>query len=331
MNVVVKNIVLILVVCYLYGAVFPYSLSAQDISVSASLDTNRALIGDHLDMQLNVSKPEDTKISFPEITGELTDKIEVVNKSVVDTLRISEGYEMLQQKLVIAVFDTGFFEIPPLSFVDRSGELPDTIETLPVALEIIPLPLETDIRDIKANYNAPVTILELLPYLIALLFSVALILFIRYYYRKRYKKMPVALACQMLDPPDVVALNELEKLRSDAPWLHNRIKYYYIRLSEILRNYIERRFQIAAPEKTTEEILHTLKNLDEDSRNVQLLLQILTLADLVKFAKVVPDREENENQIGLAVEYIRKTTAGTVEKLPGNRNIKPAMLLETQT
>ncbi|MBN2481645.1 MAG: hypothetical protein JXB19_07895 [Bacteroidales bacterium] len=305
-------------------------LSAQDITVRADLDTNRALIGDQLNIQLTVEKPEGVVVSFPEIAGELAEKIEVVRKSGIDTMRMSEGFEKLQQELVIAVFDTGFFEIPPLKFVYQSGHLYDTVRTLPTGFEIIPLPLESEIRDIKANYRAPITIMELLPYIIAALVTIVAIWLVRAYYRKKYTGMSVALAGQMLGPPDAIALIELEKLRAETPWLHNKIKFYYIRLSEIIRNYIEQRYQIMAPELTTEEIIQALKNITQDSCSLQLLSQLLTLADLVKFARVLPEREENADQIELATEYIKRTSTGTGQEVGENQVMKTERLKEIQ-
>ncbi len=305
------------------GMIFPGSIWGQAITAKVDLDTNRALIGDQLKMQLIVEKPDDVTVRFPDINDELNEEIAVIRKSDIDTSRLSAGFEKLHQEMLIAVFDTGIIEIPALQFIWQSQQTQDTIRTHPLVLEIESIPLESDIRDIKANYKAPVTLFELLPYSIALVVILAAIIMVRWYYKRKYQGMSVSLASQKLDPPDVAALRELERLKKEAPWLHNKVKVYYIRLSEIIRNYIERRFHIPALEQTTEEILFDLKKLNHDSDSIPLLKAMLTLADLVKFAKVIPDKEENAKQIDVAVEYVIHTSSGSLqEEDSGIHNIK---------
>lgn len=316
------------IVCVL-SVFHPAGLSGQDTTVQAVLDTNRALIGDQLKMRLIVEKPVNVMVSFPEIEDKLTDEIEVIRKSDIDTSLLSEGFEKLQQELLIAVFDTGFFVIPSLPFVVQSGQVTDTLKASPAVLEIASIPLEAEIRDIKANYNAPLTLAELLPYILAVVVLITAVWLARSYYKRKYKGLPVALANQNFDPPDVAALNELEKLKVNAPWLHNQIKPYYIRLSEIVRNYIEQQFHVMALELTTEEIIHGLKNVSGDEQSLKLLSKLLSLADLVKFAKVMPDKVENAKQIDFAVEFIQRTRNGILPEDQANMELKPEMLKET--
>lgn len=330
MNVLLKYRIAQWIIYCMLSVTFPGSIWGQIITAKVDLDTNRALIGDQLKILLVVEKPENVTVSFPDINDELSKEITVIRKSDIDTSLLSEGLEKLRQELLIAVFDTGIIEIPALEFIYQYLQTQDTIRTRPQVLEIESIPLESDIRDIKANYKAPITLLELLPYVIALVVIVAAILLIRLYYKRKYRGMSVSLASQKLDPPDVVALRELERLRKETPWLHNKVKVYYIRLSEIIRNYIERRYLIPALEQTTEEILRDLKVLNYDSDSIPLLKEMLTLADLVKFAKVIPDKEENVKQIEVAVEYVIHTSSGPLQdRDSGDHDTKTKMLQKT--
>ena len=103
-------------------------------------------------------------------------------------------------------------------------------------------------------------------------------------------------------------MRDLEKLRDEKPWLNNKIKFHYIRISDILRVYIENRFKTPALEQTTEEILGSLKSPVCETTELNRLSAILKLADLVKFAKVIPDTEENALQIDKAGEFVRNTS-----------------------
>ena len=84
-------------------------------------------------------------------------------------------------------------------------------------------------------------------------------------------------------------MNRLNKLFDSDYVRRGKIKEYYLQLSEILRNYLERRFQILAIESTTHEILRDLSGKEIDRPLRDLLKEVLEAADLAKFAKWNPD------------------------------------------
>ncbi|MFC1480537.1 hypothetical protein ACFL5Y_03735 [Candidatus Omnitrophota bacterium] len=68
-----------------------------------------------------------------------------------------------------------------------------------------------------------------------------------------------------------------------------RIKEYYVRLSDIVRHYLEDRFSFRAPEMTTEEFMERVKNSSEMlKKHKELLGDFLSHCDMVKFAKYGP-------------------------------------------
>jgi hypothetical protein len=287
----------------------------QDITVRALLDTNKGLIGDQFILQLQVTKPADSGIiTFPAVTDKLSDKIEVLAVKPVDTARFAEGL-VLTQELLVTVFDTGFFEIPALSFGIGNTAFTDSLQTLPVIFEIQAMKADSTIRDIKAIYRMPVGIRELAPYGLAVAALGILTWLIFRYIRKRKARVPRRAAEIYSEPADIIALRDLAELRDEKPWLNNRIKYYYSKVSDILRTYIERRFETLALEQTTGEILMSLENKNIDAVTLNRLSDILKLADLVKFAKVIPDPEQNAIQIGQAEEFVRNTTRPAEEKV----------------
>jgi len=293
---------------------FPALLvSGQEVIVNALLDSTRGMIGDQLKMHLRAESPAMTRIAFPVLQDTLTGSIEVIRKGNVDTLLNEPGRIILNQDVLITVFDTGSFEIPPLSFAFEAGQLRGTIKTTPVNFEILPLTVDTTIRDIRANMKAPLNIAEVVPYALILVALGLITIFIIYWIRKR-KKISQAIPSRILsEPADILALRALEQLRKET-WIQKQIKQYYIRLTEILRIYIEHRYNIMALEQTTDEILDSLKKSIGPDQELKRLGNILKLADLVKFAKVIPDQDENSNQLNESVEFV-KNTAPTKEVL----------------
>jgi hypothetical protein len=108
-------------------------------------------------------------------------------------------------------------------------------------------------------------------------------------------------------PAHEIAFIKLEKLSSSAYHLNGEIKMFYSELSLILRTYLEDRYRIPALENTTDEILFALQPrvLAESTRN--RLQEILSVADLVKFAKGEPTVEVHLSMLQKAKEFVELT------------------------
>jgi hypothetical protein len=283
-------------------------LLGQEVTVSARLDSSHALIGDQLTLHLRVEKSADARVSFPHYADTLSGKIEIIRKSGIDTSTEPNGKKVLKQDLLITVFDTGLVEIPAQAFAFQAGQLKDTLRTQPIALQIRSLPLDTTIRDIKANMKTPVNAQEIFPFFLGLLALALLVIAIIFIVKKIRRKDTRAVEIVPSEPAEVIALRQLEQLRVEKPWIQKPVKMYYINLTDILRHYIERRYHIMALEQTTDEILKDLKKTGSTANNLEKLASILKLADLVKFAKLIPDEVENGMQVEEAIVFVKNTT-----------------------
>ena len=83
-------------------------------------------------------------------------------------------------------------------------------------------------------------------------------------------------------------MTALGKLKEEKLWQQGQVKEYQSRLTYIIREYLENRYEVPALESTTEEIQRSLKQVDFDSSWKDKLSNILQVADLVKFAKAKP-------------------------------------------
>jgi len=311
------------------------AISAQEVVIKAELDTSRALIGDQLKLSLYIEKPEGLDLDFPQLKDTITREIEIVSDSFTDTTVISPGRVSLGRELIITVFDTGYFKIPSLNFVAIKGQIRDSLRTSPLSFEIISIKADSTIHDIKSNLRAPVNLEEILyfirenyPVILLVLGLIVVFLFIVRYIRRKLGRGKIIEKEISHEPPEVIALRELEKIREDKPWLHGRIKIYHIRLSEVLRRYIEGRFSIIALELTTDEILQALKSLVCQSSEIDRLAGILKLADLVKFAKAIPTEEENALQVNLATEFVQNTSHSE-EEIDRDKNVQNIRIAST--
>jgi hypothetical protein len=113
---------------------------------------------------------------------------------------------------------------------------------------------------------------------------------------------------KLLLPAHVVALNELDKIKQEKPWQQGRSKEYHTELTDIIREYIERVFNVNSMEMTSEEILEHLRILRLEQKTAYLgLTQLLRLADLVKFAKFNPTPDEHELSLSNSYLFVNET------------------------
>ena len=129
------------------------------------------------------------------------------------------------------------------------------------------------------------------------------------------------------EQPHKWAIREIEKIKGEKTWNAEDAKDYYIRLTDVLRGYIERRFQFNAKEMTTAEILDRLIRA-KDEATLRELRQILETADLVKFAKYAATVGENDANLARAVEFINETKSEA--ELPPEPIVKEIVLKENR-
>ncbi len=108
-------------------------------------------------------------------------------------------------------------------------------------------------------------------------------------------------------PAHVIALNELEDLRLKKLWQAGKVKEYYTVMTDVIRVYLEDRFDINAIEMTTDEILAVMRKQNLESKVQQKLRQTLILADLVKFAKENPLPLDNDNSLSDSIVFVEET------------------------
>jgi hypothetical protein len=116
-------------------------------------------------------------------------------------------------------------------------------------------------------------------------------------------------------PPDEIAYESLRRLVALDLIEKGEVERFFVLLSAILREYIENRFQVRAPERTTEEFLQ------EASRNPVLahhrarLSEFLSLCDQVKFARYRPEAAAIQGAFDATKQFLSETTSHELEVL----------------
>ena len=131
-------------------------------------------------------------------------------------------------------------------------------------------------------------------------------------------------------PPDARARIRLQEA---LQWIDQPERFCTV-VSEILRTYLEERFGLRAPERTTEEFLAELQTSGSlDLRHKQVLADFLTRCDLVKFAQANPGRPELEELHGVALRVVTETipTAAPPPVIPNSTPTPPPIFPEGRT
>jgi len=123
-------------------------------------------------------------------------------------------------------------------------------------------------------------------------------------------------------PSDVIALAELADLEGSGAWDGGQYKNFYLRLTDILRRYLERRFGLPATRLTTAELYRHARQAELDRTATALFKDIFDRADLVKFAKIAPEADWGARDLAGARRLVEQTTpkpavpAGAAEAKP---------------
>jgi hypothetical protein len=162
------------------------------------------------------------------------------------------------------------------------------------------LDVATTVKEVSIAENNPWILL-----IIALLALAGTIIFLRLWLIKRKKIME-----SLIIPPWEVALSLLHELKDALK--NNKVKGQICisRLTDIVRDYLEHRFNIHAPSQTTHEFLTDLDKSDSplELEHKQFLRDFMTAADMVKFAKLPADQALLENAINKAEQLVKSTT-----------------------
>lgn len=290
------------------------------IVVSASIDSTTLMLGDQTDLHLQVTHDATEQVTMPVFGEQLQDGIEIVDKTIVDTLMLSDGRVQLNQYLTLTSFKDSLFAIEPIAVV--RGE--DTFWTDPMALNIIqPFEIDTTlaITDIKDIEKAPIWWWGIIRWILLGLLIAGLCVGGYYLWRwleSKRKPAEEPVDPDLLRPADEVALEKLDEIKAQKIWKDGKVKEYQTELTDVVREYIGRRFEVHSTEKTSDETLRELKpillsnqpsavSIQNGKELYERLKKMLQLADLVKFAKWHTTPDENEQGLLTAYDFVNET------------------------
>ncbi len=281
------------------------------IRVAAQVDKSVITIGDRITYTLTITHHKNLSIEKPG-PGANLGQFEIKDYRIYDPVRkddlVTEKFEYS-----ISVFDTGKFVIPPFPVAFTTSDTSrkyQIIKSEPIEIYVKSVLTAQDatLKDIKPPVSIPFDYWYWVWRGIVLLLLIAAGLAALYIIRRRKAGKPL-FRKEVIRPAHEIALEALTELKSR--WrdmlANGEHKALFTEISDILRKYLENRFFIQAMEETTYEIRHSLQEMELEEEAQQRVIQVLELADQVKFAKYIPGETETEHCLGLLEDFINET------------------------
>ncbi len=301
-----KRFLVIAITCVLTSSL----LQAQPTTVSATMDSTILLVGEQTRLTFTVAQMRDRQVCAPVFSDTIVSGLEIVERLPLDTQLADDGLLLVSQSYVLTSFDSALYFIDAQPFVDGA----DTLYSNPLSLKVVSIPVDTAqhaIADIKPVYAPPFDwpLFWLIVLITLGVAALAVIGFFVYRYVKRHAAPSAEVAePQDLRPAHEIALERLDVIKAEKLWQQNRTKEYHTQLTDVVRDYIARRFGICAVEQTSAEILAGIQPELSGQKTVYADLKtLLTTSDLVKFAKYKPLVSEDEKSLALAYQFVEAT------------------------
>ncbi len=297
----------ILIICFVYLQ----SITTNSQSVTASVESDSILIGKELSYTINVSLEKSENIIFPDSTSFIP--FELISETSIDTTKQENGY-IFSKKYEITSFDEGEYIIPKIKI--QIGDKLFSTDSKKITVNLVEVDTtKQGLYDIKPSFDKFSSIeilkLSLKKNYPIILFTVLLIISLLYFRSKIVEFFnPLLNIKPALRPIELIKkrLSDLEKINIDTSY---EIKLFYSELTFALRCFFEKEVYDKALESTTGELILKLNNLSEiksfaiSKDSIKIVEDIFQRADLVKFAKFLPEKSVIQNDLKTINEEVK--------------------------
>ena len=292
----------------------PLVVQRGPVKASVSIEPTAPVIGDVITLTLEVIADEGVELLMPEF-GQSLDRFSIIDfvpKESVD----EKGRNVASHRYRLQSPSSGQQIIPPLmiEFVDRrpgnrtapEGEDAYELLTERIVFEIesvLPqgasVDLKPPLRELGPRETGDSTVW------IWLIVVVAAILAASPFVWKAWQRWLIQ--ARQRSAYDI-AHSRLSQLTKTDDLDAEAVQAFFVELSDIVRHYLEDRFNLHAPELTTEEFLDVAASSPDLSSDQKSFLQgFLRSADKVKFARHIPDSQTMHKALSAAADFVEQT------------------------
>lgn len=306
-NITIRRILVLIVTSFIFSALPLQAQFSGDIDITFTPETEEVTVGDLVELTLAVKHPAGYQVILPQLPQAWGD-YEVRSQTSPETTSNGDGTETTSQTIVVTLFAPGVHQTPSLnlSLRDTNGQVLERVAPQ-VSLTVTPVlgPDDTELRDIKPQFELPVPLpwLWLTGSLLVALVLGVLAWWLNKYLLPRLRKQPeMFMPLPFIDtrPAYQIAYEELDRIeRLDLPG-QGRFKEYYSLVTDCLRRYLGRMYQVPAIDLTTWETKQALKHTAIAPEYARQFIDLFSEGDFVKFARFIPDIKTARSIIGQA-------------------------------
>ena len=290
-----------------FAAAIPSTAQAQasQISVVLVVEDRQITVGDPLVLTISAVYPDGYHVIFPRLPHEWG-SFEVRSQTPLATVINEDLTRTAEQVLEVALFAPGDHETPAISvsFRGPDGKIVErSVRPVTIHVSSVLEPNDRELRDI--NSQADISVPSLWPWTVgtATLGLLGLAAFVLW--RRRSTVGP--LAADWVDPrtPFVVAMDQLDHIEElDLP-SKGRFKEHYSLVTDVVRGYLHREYNLTTPDRTTAETDLALRASALPTSEGREIVEVLQDGDLVKFAEVVPGQDPSREAVHRTRSLIR--------------------------
>ena len=280
---------------------------ATGVTLDITMDRDAVTIGDPVTLTVRLTYPAGTRILSFEPERSLG-SVGLLDRAGQPPRRLPDGRMEEVQTLRVAAYEVGRSEIPAIevAYADASGQEGSTA-SVPVSFTVASVLTaeESEPSDIKDPAVMPVS--PLWPWIALAIVAAGLAFWLFWRRRRRHPAAAVPVPAGPARPVHEIAYAELERLLSSGLLERGALKEFYIELAEIVRRYLGARFGIETFERTTGEILASLRTARLSVKTCAATAEFFIACDLVKFARHHPREEETRGTVERAYRLVDET------------------------
>jgi len=288
------------------------------VEIRVQAQPQKATVGDPIRISLDITLPKGFQATLPKLGNQLGD-FAILEYYPGPSIPAPAGSPSSpsagpaprdgapvhhQAQIVAALYRTGEFEFPPVQITLRTPdgkEINATSQAVIIQIQSVLNDKEPQLKALKrqAEIQEPVRWLLWL----SLAFLLLIIASLAWWMYQRRKRTSFQLPAHAQIDPLVLAEADLRDLIRRGLLESGFVKQFYVLLADIVKRIVEAGYAIQTVEKTTSEImeeLHLNSAAYQAAKDLQRIESVLFECDLVKFAKYVPSKSENNTAVGNA-------------------------------
>jgi hypothetical protein len=282
------------------------SKSANPVKVNISVNRNRILLGERLELTLALETAQGTHPDQWPYLPDSINHLEILDRASPDSQ--ASGSRMLySQVFTLTSFDSGHWVIPPVSVMVNHKPYKSDSVFVDVGTVVLK---GNEYHDIKEIIEVPAPGFDWkkwLPYIIGNLLILILLVF---WWKNRNKSTPEEKPVSRSTAFEE-AMAGLKKLKFEQLPEKGEMKPYYTRLYDIYRIYLGRYAGKKLMQSTTDDLLMTMKDI-LPAAGFSKVAEVLRITDAVKFAKYLSSLNESGeswNTVQQSIEEINRLKA----------------------